>query len=107
MELISTGLAIVAIAVILYILFKVFKFITRLILIVIFLVLAYVTNPSIIRHQAAIDARAEKTNASLKGWDLKVTDLRIASITKITDGTETKIVGLGAFTRVWIFRNVP
>ncbi|WP_267292043.1 hypothetical protein [Parachryseolinea silvisoli] len=107
MELIITILAVAALALVFYLLFKVFKFITRLILVIIFLALAYITNPSLVRHEAAVRTKSEKDGTSLEGWTVTVTDLKVASITRLTQGNSNKAVGVGAFTRVWIFRAVP
>ncbi|MBT1710267.1 hypothetical protein KK062_18615 [Fulvivirgaceae bacterium PWU5] len=107
MELIITILAVAALALVFYLLFKVFKFITRLILVIIFLALAYITNPSLVRHEAAVRTKSEKDGTSLEGWTVTVTDLKVASITRLTQDDSNKAVGVGAFTRVWIFRAVP
>jgi hypothetical protein len=107
MEFIVTILAVVALAIVFYLLFKVFKFITRLILVIIFLAIAYFTNPSLVRHEAAVQTKVEEDGTSLEGWTVTVMDLKVASITRLTQHGSSKVVGVGAFTKVWIFRAVP
>lgn len=107
MEFIVTIISVVALAIVFYLLFKVFKFITRLILVIIFLALAYFTNPSLVRHEVAVRTASEKNGTSLEGWTVTVMDLKVASITRLTQDGSAKVVGAGAFTKVWIFRAVP
>jgi ABC-type multidrug transport system fused ATPase/permease subunit len=104
MNTIVTVLIIAAVIVVLYILFKIFKLITRLLLIAIFLVLAYLTNPGLEKHQQAVEKKAERTNTKLRGRNVSVSDFKIFSLTKISDDDHNKVVGAGLFTKVWIFR---
>ncbi|HEY9005729.1 hypothetical protein [Ohtaekwangia sp.] len=106
MNTIITILVIAAVIVVLYILFKIFKLITRLLLIAIFLVIAYFTNPGQLRHQHAVDEKAEKTGIKLHGRNVSVRDFKIFSITQISDHRDKKTVGAGMFMKVWIFRSL-
>ena len=100
-----TILTIAAIIVILFLLFKIFKILTRIILIVIFLVIAFVTNPRIDQHQLAADKKAKAENIRLRTRDVLVKDLAIASLTQIREDDGAKTIGVGLFTKVFIFRD--
>lgn len=102
----STILIIIAIAIILFIAFKVFKLITRIILIFIFLALAYFTNPGIERHENAVKKRSGGKLATLIPGRIVVKDLQVASITQVKSlNGDTKNIGIGMFTQVFIFRD--
>lgn len=101
---IITILVIAAVIVVLYILFKIFKLITRLLLIAVFLIIAYLTNPSLEKHTLAVKAKAEKDNVKFQNKSVTVNDFKIFSLTKVTSDDDKRLVGAGLFTRVWIFR---
>lgn len=103
MQIITTILSIAAVAVILYILFKVFKLLTRIIIIAVFLLIAYFTNPGIKKHENAVHAKNSKINISNR---VSIKDLKVASLTQLKTKGEIEVVGMGAFTRVWIFRDM-
>jgi len=101
----STVLTIAAVVVILFFLFKIFKLITRLALIAVFLVLAYLTNPSEEKHRNAV---REKNFGEGKIFHprVKVKDLWVASLTQIADDDGgVKTIGIGLFTKVFVFRS--
>jgi membrane protein required for beta-lactamase induction len=100
----STILAIVVVAIVLFLLFKVFKLVLRLLLVVVFLGIAYLTNPDLEDHQQAVKEKAESNNTSLSGKTVAVSDYLIFSFTRIIEGDDDKLVGVGLFTVVWIFR---
>jgi hypothetical protein len=103
---IITILVIAAVIVVLYILFKIFKLITRLLLIAIFLIIAYLTNPGIEKHTLAVKTKAEKNNVKFHNKNVTVSDFKIFSLTKVTSDDHERLVGVGLFTRVWIFRTL-
>lgn len=102
----STFITILAIVVILFIAFKVFKLITRILLIVFFLGIAWLTNPSIKKHEAAVMKRAQEKDLQTSTADVVVKNLQVASVTQIqTTDHDTKAIGIGLFTQVFIFRD--
>ena len=101
---IITILVIAAVIVVLYILFKIFKLITRLLLIAIFLIIAYLTNPSLEKHTLKVKEKAEKDHVKFGNKSVAISDFKIFSLTKIVHGDDERLVGAGLFTRVWIFR---
>jgi len=100
-----TILTIAAIIIILFLLFKIFKILTRIILIVVFLVIAFLTNPRLEQHQHAAQKKAKAENIHLNERDVMVKDLAVASVTQIKQDQGTKTIGIGLFTRVFIFRD--
>lgn len=103
MELILT---IVVVVVVLFILFKVFKIAIRLALVFVFLVIAYFTNPNADDHRRAVKEKALETNVKLNGRTIQISDYKIFSLTKLVSDEEEKLVGVGLFTKVWIFRDL-
>lgn len=99
----STIIAVIAIVIVLFLLFKVFKVVIRIILALIFLGLAYLTNPDQIDHEIAIDEKAKRSNIDLKGRHIFVKNFKIFSVSKISSGDDDKVVGAGLFNKVWIF----
>jgi hypothetical protein len=96
----TTILTIAAIIVVFIILFLIFKFLMRLLLIVVFLFLAWITNPDVDDHYQAVSA--EFPEQKIKPNDVTVDDYYVFSLTKI-NSEESKVIGAGAFTRVFIF----
>lgn len=103
---IVTLLTLVAVIVILFVLFKVFKLLTRIVLIAVFLGIAFLTNPKEEKHQWAAQEKARVEQITLKPERIKIKDLKVASLTlyEHPDG-DYKTIGVGMFTKVFIFRN--
>lgn len=105
MEIAITLLVGVAVIVVLYIIFKVFKLVTRILVFALFLGIAYITNPGLEKHQAAAMARAEKDDIKIRSKHIATKDLKVFSLTQyVKDEDSPRTVGFGVFTRVWIFR---
>lgn len=103
---IVTLLTLVAIIVILFVLFKVFKLLTRIILVAVFLGIAFLTNPKEEKHQWAAQEKARVKHIMLKPESIKIKDFRVASLTQFElSQNESKTIGIGLFTKVFIFRN--
>ena len=99
-----TYIIVLAIIVVLFIIFyKIFKFIVSLILILAFLLLAYVTNPSLEMHRHAVVEKAKKEKVSLRRKRVERENYYIFSLTKVTEGEDHTLVGAAAFTQVFIF----
>lgn len=86
---------------ILFILFKVFKMLFSLLWVVAFFVIAYFTNPEYSKHEEALMQKASASGEKVTGKYMEVDDYKVVSLTKV--GKERKLVGIGAFTQVWIF----
>jgi hypothetical protein len=92
----------VVIILVFIILYKIFKFIVSILLIGLFVVIAYFTNPSEERHRAAVIEKLEKENLTAR----PVVDREnyyVFSLTSVNKSNDRKIIGAGAFTRVFIF----
>ncbi len=100
----STILTIAVVVVIFIILFRVFKWVLRLLVVVAFLLIAFVTNPTPDVHQQAVERMAEKENIDISGVETEVDDYYVFSLTHSVKGDERKVIGAGAFTQVVIFR---
>ena len=93
-------LIIIVLAVVLYVLFKAAKIMIKIVVVVVILLLAYFTNPDLDDHRDAAIKKAKTEHVELKRNDIAVKDLKVASLTKSPNG----IIGIGAFTKIWIFR---
>jgi hypothetical protein len=101
----TTIITIAVIIVVFVVLFKVFKFLMRLLLFVVFLILAFLTNPDIAQHEIATQEKAKQNGISMHGKSVVVDDYYVFSLTNIEEGNDRKIIGAGAFTQVFLFRN--
>lgn len=102
----STILLILAIIVILFVAFKIFKLITRIILIAVVLGIAFLTNPDQHQHEDAVRKRDGGKLAAIIPGRIAVKNLHVASITQIKSlNGDTKNIGVGMFTQVFIFRD--
>jgi hypothetical protein len=99
----NTILIIVVIAVILFVLFRMMKMILRLLLLFAVVVAAYLTNPSPEKHQEAVQRKADEQDVTVRNKNIQVTDYKVFSLTNIADKKDTHCVGIGAFTKVWVF----
>lgn len=99
----STGITIAVIVIIFIILFMVFKWMLRLLVVVAFLFIAYVTNPPPEKHLYAVEVKAEKEGFNSRTNNIHVDDYYVFSLTRVVRGNETRVIGAGAFTQVFIF----
>jgi|SRR5690606_15869172 len=102
----TTLLTIVVVIIVLIILFKVFKLMLRLLVVAVFLFLAYITNPVLEQHQQAVAQKAIKNNSNVKMSSVEADDYWVFSLTRITTQERTRVIGAGAFTQVIIFGNL-
>ena len=89
--------------VVLFILFKIFKAFIKwgILILVLVLAVAYFTNPEELTHFKGL--KDVKENITDK---LKVDDYKSFSLTKAKVKGEEKIVGIGAFGKVWYFNDI-
>jgi predicted membrane protein len=97
----NTFLTILAVVIVLFILYRIFKLLFSVIISVVFVIAAYITNPSVDEHQEAVQKKAESTSVSVNNKNITVKDYWIFSLTEL--GREKKVVGAGAFSHVFIF----
>ena len=92
----------------LYVLFRIFKAFLKwliIILIVIFTI-AYFSNPKHAVHLEVLKEAANDLQLKKITDKLKVDDYKIFSLTKVKVDGEEKVVGIGAFGKVWYFDDV-
>jgi hypothetical protein len=89
--------------VVLFILFKIFKAFIKwgIVIFVLILVVAYFTNPEELTHHKGL----KKVTRNITD-KLKIDDYKIFSLTKVKVKGEEKIVGVGAFGKVWYFDDI-
>lgn len=92
-----------AIILVFFVLYKIFRFIVSLLLIGLFVVIAYFTNPTEEAHRRAVLQKAERTNTTMKGKKARRENYYIFSLTRIDLADGHRIIGAGAFTQVFIF----
>jgi hypothetical protein len=92
-------LIVVVAALVLYILFKAAKVMIKVIAVLAILLAAYLTNPDVADHHAAVQEKAGE-DVSVRFHDITIKDFKLFSLTQNKDG----IIGIGIFTKVWIFR---
>jgi hypothetical protein len=102
----ETALIIAAGLVLLFVLFKIFKAFLKwgIILVLFFLVISYFTNPNESTHRKKLEDKTK--DLSLRKIRQKLVDIddyKFFSLTKVTVDGEEKIVGIGAFGKVWYF----
>lgn len=105
MELIITiGIAIV----IIYVVFRIFKTIIKWILIIVIVlgVFAFFTNPTEPDHRQSLKEAVRNLPVKVRDRSIHVDDYKIFSITKVKVRGEEKIVGIGAFGKVWYFNHI-
>lgn len=93
-------LVVIVIAVVLYILFKAAKVMIKVVAVLAILLAAYFTNPDIDDHRDAVAKKAAAENISFERNTINIKDWKVMSVTEGENG----IIGIGAFTKVWIFR---
>jgi hypothetical protein len=106
----KTFILIGAALIILFILFKILKAFIKIgvILIVILLGAAYFTNPDDATHRQRFKETAKELRLKkVKDKNVQVDDYFLFSLTKINADGEQKVVGVGAFGKVWYFGDLP
>jgi uncharacterized membrane protein len=96
-------ISIVVIVVVFIILYKVFQWVFKLLVLAIFLAIAFYTNPTEEQHKAAVVRKAEKNDISMKGKLVDRENYIVFSLTKLSHQERSTVVGVGAFTKVLIF----
>jgi hypothetical protein len=99
----STGITIAVVVVAFIILFMIFKWVLRLLVVVAFLFVAYITNPPLEKHIYAVESKAEKDGFSFSASSIQIDDYYVFSLTRVVRADETRVIGAGAFTQVVIF----
>ena len=94
--------------IVLYVLFRIFKaFIKWLIIIVIIIfAVAYFSNPEHSVHLEGLKDLAKDLPGKKVADKLRVDDYKIFSLTKVKVDGEEKVVGVGAFGKVWYFDDI-
>lgn len=100
--MLTTIITVLVVIVIFIVLFKVFKLLMRILLVVVFLGLAWLTNPDQSDHWNAVEKKYPDTHAVSKHCDRD--NYYIFGLTRWHSG-DTKVIGAGAFTQVIIFRS--
>lgn len=104
--MLNTILVIIAIAILLFLAFRMIKVILRVAFVVLLLLIAYFTNPGLERHQQAVEKKAEEQSVEIDPQQVRIYDCKVFSFTKVKQGEKESWVGIGAFTKVWIVRSL-
>jgi hypothetical protein len=102
----ETGVIVVIGLVVLFILFRIFKAFLKwgIIILLLTLVAAYFTNPDEAVHRKNLDVRAKELSLKkIRQKNVTIDDYKLFSLAKVTVEGEKKVVGIGAFGRVWYF----
>ncbi|MGC3944638.1 MAG: hypothetical protein QM762_08975 [Chryseolinea sp.] len=101
----QTFLIVAVILVVLYLLFKLFKTLFKwlLVALVVLAVIAFFSNPDYKAHSDKLTSMKKELNRELKDKKVTFDDYKIFSLTKKKVDGEEKIVGVGAFGKVWYF----
>ena len=95
--------------VVLYILFRIFKAFIKwgIIIIILILVVAYFTNPEESFHIESLKDTAKNLSVKkIREKFIKVDDYKVFLLVKVKVKGEEKIVGIGAFGKVWYFDDI-
>ena len=102
----QTTITIVIGLIALYVLFRIFKAFLKwaIIILLIVLVAAYFTKPDESTDKESLKVKTKELSVKkVRQKDLTIEDYKLFSLAKITTGGEKKIVGIGAFGKVWYF----
>jgi uncharacterized protein YpmB len=105
----ETGVIVVIGLIVLFILFRIFKAFLKwgIIILLIGLVAAYFTNPSETVHRESFKLKAKELSLKrTRQKDLTIDDYKLFSLSKINADGEQKLVGIGAFGKVWYFADL-
>jgi len=98
-------LIVAVVLVVLYFVFKLFKTLLKWLLIgaVVLVVIAFLTNPDFAAHSDKLTQAKKGLNRDIREKKVQFDDYKIFSLTKKKVNGEEKIVGIGAFGKVWYF----
>lgn len=94
---------------VLFFLFKLVKAFLKwsIILLIACLVVAYFTNPQEAKHMESLSETVKDLPVKkVRKKFVHVTDYKIFSLTKVTVDGKEKIVGIGAFGKIWYFGKI-
>ena len=96
---------VLAVLLVLYLLFKLFKTVFKwfLIAIVVLVVIAFFSNPDFAAHNDKLSGIKKELSREIKEKKVMFDDYKIFSLTKKKVDGEERIVGVGAFGKVWTF----
>ncbi len=97
-------LIVIVAAVVLYVLFKAAKLLLRIVLVLVISGAAYFTNPELGNHRQAVEQKANAFDVDVSHDEITHTDYKLFSVTKTLDDGHEALIGIGAFTKVWIFK---
>jgi hypothetical protein len=102
--LIVIGIALV----ILYVVFRIFKTIVKwlLILVIAIIVFGFFTNPNESDHRKSLKEAIRNLPVKVREKAVKIDDYKIFSLTRVKVQGDDKIVGIGAFGKVWYFNDI-
>jgi energy-coupling factor transporter transmembrane protein EcfT len=95
--------------VVLFVLFKIFKAFLKwsIIILIIILVIAFFTNPDhTVHHESLKDYTSEKNLKKVREKLVNIDDYKIFSLTKVKVEGKERIVGIGAFGKIWYFSDI-
>jgi hypothetical protein len=101
----ETIIIIILAAIALYIVFRIFKALLKWLIIgfIVILAIAFFSNPDESNYLQTMKELAKNVPVKIKDNALQVNDYKVFSIAKVKKGGEDKIVGIGAFGKVWYF----
>lgn len=102
----ETGVIVVIGLIALFILFRIFKAFLKwaIIIVLLALIAAYFTNPDESVHRKNLDVKAKELSLKkIRQKNITVDDYKLFSLARVTVEGDTKLVGIGAFGRVWYF----
>ncbi len=102
-------LIIIAIAlVILYVIFRIFKTIIKwvLLLVIAIIIFGFFTNPKESDHRKSLKETVQNLPVKVREKAIKIEDYKIFSLTKVKVQGEEKVIGIGAFGKVWYFNDI-
>jgi ABC-type branched-subunit amino acid transport system permease subunit len=89
----------------LYIVFRIFKTLIKWLFIglLVVLAIAFFSNPEAANHKKGLKEITKNFPVKIKDSAIQIDDYKIFSITKVKVDGKEKIVGIGAFGKVWYF----
>lgn len=104
----QTIVVVALVLIVLYIVFRIFKTMLKwlLIIVVCVLAIAFFSNPDDEKHRKSLKAVRKELHHKVKEKNVKIDDYKIFSLAKAKVKGEEKIIGIGAFGKVWYFDNL-
>jgi hypothetical protein len=102
----ETWVIVVVGLIVLFILLRIFKAFLKwtIIILLIGLVAAYFTNPDETIHRESLKLKSKELSVKrIRQKDVTIDDYKLFSLSNITVEGKKKLVGIGAFGRVWYF----